>query len=246
MSISTEYLKIKDIEIPISIKSYKNSKSIKIYFKGNQLTVTKPTRLSMKKLMETLKENEEDIYKKYKKISSSEISTIKQWRTGEEIYYKGDNFLINRKYTDKLRISINIEENERQLIIFVPQNADEQAIKINVDKAIKQIFKRNTGMLIANRLPYWSKITGFEYSQVKIRDATTRYGSCMPSKKSLYFSSRLIMLPEYVVDAIIVHELCHMRYKNHNREFYDLVSRYITNYKDIDKWLKMNGKNIMF
>lgn len=241
-----QYIKIKDIEIPISIKSYKNSKSIKIYFKGNQLTVTKPTRLSMKKLMETLKENEEDIYKKYKKISSSEISTIKQWRTGEEIYYKGDNFSINRKYTDKLRISINIEENERQLIISVPQNVDEQAIKINVDKAIKQIFKRNTEILIANRLPYWSEITGFEYSQVKIRDATTRYGSCMPSKKNLYFSSRLIMLPEYVVDAIIVHELCHMRYKNHNREFYDLVSRYITNYKDIDKWLKMNGKNIMF
>ena len=62
MPISTKYLKIKDIEIPISIKSYKNSKSIKIYFKGNVLTVTKPTRLSMKKLMETLKENEEDIY----------------------------------------------------------------------------------------------------------------------------------------------------------------------------------------
>lgn len=246
MSISTEYLKIKDIEIPISIKNYKNSKSIKIYFKGNQLTVTKPTRLSMKKLMETLKENEEDIYKKYKKISSSEISTIKQWRTGEEIYYKGDNFSINRKYTDKLRISINIEENERQLIIFVPQNADEQAIKINVDKAIKQIFKRNTEMLIANRLPYWSKITGFEYNQVKIRDATTRYGSCMPSKKNLYFSSRLIMLPENVVDAIIVHELCHMKHKNHNKEFYDLVSQYIPNYKEIDKWLKINGKKIMF
>lgn len=241
-----EYIKIKDIEIPISIKSYKNSKSIKIYFKGNVLTITKPTRLSMKKLIETLKENEEDIYKKYKKISSSEISSIKQWQTGEEIYYKGNNFSINRKYTDKLRISINIEENERQLIISVPQNIDEQAIKINVDKAIKQIFKKNTEILIAKRLPYWSKITEFEYNEVKVRDATTRYGSCMPSKKNLYFSSRLIMLPEHVIDAIIVHELCHMKYKNHNKEFYELVSQYIPNYKEIDKWLKINGKKIMF
>ena len=241
-----QYIKIKDIEIPISIKNYKNSKSIKIYFKGNTLTVTKPTRISMKKLIETLKENEEDIYKKYKKISSSEISSIKQWQTGEEIYYKGDNFSIIRKYTDKLRISLNIDENQKQIIITVPQNVEEQMIKINVDKAIKQIFKRNTEILIANRLPYWSEITGFEYSQVKIRDATTRYGSCMPSKKNLYFSSRLIMLPEHVIDAIIVHELCHMKYKNHNKEFYELVSQYIPNYKEIDKWLKINGKKIMF
>ena len=68
----------------------------------------------------------------------------------------------------------------------------------------------------------------------------------MPSKKNVYFSSRLIMLPEDKVDAIIVHELCHMKYKNHNKQFYDLVEKYISNYKEIDKWLNKNGKNIMF
>ena len=46
-----KYLKIKDLEIPIDIKSYKNSKSIKIYFKGNTLQITKPKRLSMKTLI---------------------------------------------------------------------------------------------------------------------------------------------------------------------------------------------------
>jgi len=54
------------------------------------------------------------------------------------------------------------------------------------------------------------------------------------------------MLPKDKVDAIIVHELCHMKHKNHNKEFYGLVSKYIPNYKEIDKWLKVNGKNIMF
>ena len=93
---------------------------------------------------------------------------------------------------------------------------------------------------------YWSKITQIDYNEVKVRDAITRYGSCMPTKKNLYFSSRLIMLPENIIDAIIVHELCHMRYKNHNKEFYDLVAKYIPNYKEIDRWLKKNGKIIMF
>ena len=115
-----------------------------------------------------------------------------------------------------------------------------------MDKLIKKIFKSNTEVLIAEKLPYWSKITQIDYNEVKVRDATTRYGSCMPNKKNLYFSSRLIMLPEDKVDAIFVHELCHMKHKNHNKEFYDLVERYIPNYKEIDKWLKVNGQMIMF
>ena len=197
-------------------------------------------------MLETLKLNEEDIYNKYKKITASEISSIKQWTTGEKIYYKGEEFSIIQEKTFKAKISINIKETQKELIITVPENISQEDLKINIDKGIKQLFKKNTEILIASKLPYWSKMTGFEYNQVKIRDATTRYGSCMPTKKNLYFSSRLIMLPEKVVDAIIVHELCHMKYKNHNKDFYDLVATYIPNYKEIDKWLKVNGKMIMF
>ena len=49
-----KYIKIKDIEIPINIKNYKNSKSIKMYFKANVLNITKPTGLSNKRMMEIL------------------------------------------------------------------------------------------------------------------------------------------------------------------------------------------------
>ena len=110
----------------------------------------------------------------------------------------------------------------------------------------EKILKNNTEILIAKRLPYWAEITGLKYKEVKIRDAITRYGSCMPNKRNLYFSSRLIMLPMDKVDAIIVHELCHIKYKYHNNDFYNLAEKYISNYIEIDKWLKKNGDNILF
>lgn len=241
-----QYLKIKDLKIPIDIKSYKNSKSVKLYFKGNTLHVTKPKRLSMSSLLQIIEQSENELYEKYKKILASEISTIKQWETGEKIYYKGDELTIIRQVSNTSKISISLKLDEKQVVISLPQNISQEETKIYVDKLIKQLLKNHTEILIAEKLPYWSKITGIDYNQVKIRDATTRYGSCMPSKKNLYFSSRLVMLPEDKVDAIIVHELCHMKHKNHNKDFYDLVARYIPNYKEIDKWLKINGKMIMF
>ena len=246
MAKVVQYLKIKDLEIPIEIKSYKNSKSVKIYFKGNSLNITKPKRLSMSALMKILKEDEDNLYNKYKQILESEISTVKQWKTGEKIYYKGEEYEIIRESGKTNRIGVELKIEQKQIEITVPENVEQDTIKIYVDKAIKNLLKNNTEALIAQKLPQWSKITGFDYNQVKIRDATTRYGSCMPSKKNLYFSSRLIMLPDDKVDAIIVHELCHLKYKYHDKQFYDLVATYIPNYKEIDKWLKQYGKIIMF
>ena len=242
----TGLIKVKDLEIPIQIKSYKTSKSVKIYFKGNQLTITKPKRLSSKTLMNIIKENEAQLYKKYKKILGAEINTIKQWKTGEKIHYQGEEFTIIRENNTKKLINIEIEKEENQIIIKAPEDVEQQILKKSIDNAIKKIFKRNTEILISDKLPYWSKITKIEYNQVKVRDATTRYGSCMPSKKNLYFSSRLIMLPEEQVDAVIIHELCHIKFKNHDKNFYNLVSEFIPNYKELDKWLKKNGNIIMF
>ena len=241
-----EILKIKELEIPTEIKNYKTSKSIKIYFKGNVLNITKPTRLSKKRLLQILRNQEDDIYNKYKKILDSEIDSIKQWKTGEKIYYQGEEFSIVRNIIDSKQISILLQPDNKLLLIEVPKDLEQNIIKQTVDKAIKKLFKNNTEVLIAKKLPYWSKITGLKYNEFKIRDATTRYGSCMPSKKNVYFSSRLIMLPEDKVDAIIVHELCHMKFKYHNKDFYNLVQTYIPNYKEIDGWLKQNGKIIMF
>ena len=156
-----EILKIKELEIPTEIKNYKTSKSIRIYFKGNVLNITKPTRLSKKRLLQILKDQEDDIYNKYKKILDSEIDSIKQWKTGEKIYYQGEEFSIVRNTTDLKQISIALQPDNKILLIKVPQDLEQNIIKQTVDKAIKKLFKNNTEVLIAKKLPYWSKITGF-------------------------------------------------------------------------------------
>ena len=115
-----EILKIKDLEIPTEIKNYKTAKSIRIYFKGNVLNITKPTRLSKKRLLQILKDQENDIYNKYKKILDSEIDSIKQWKTGEKIYYQGEKFSIIRNITDSKQISIALQPDNKILLIKVP------------------------------------------------------------------------------------------------------------------------------
>ncbi len=237
-------LKIKDLEIPICIKNYKTSKSVKIYFKDDVLTITKSPYMPKSYVDFILMNNEDKIYENYKKILEQKKQKANRWETGQNIIYKGQEYTIKKIYKEQDYVRVRLEEQEKIFKIILPLQIQKDEEIIYIKKAIKKLFKENTEAILLVKVPYWSKKMNIEYSSVKVRDAKTRYGSCVPKTKDLHFSSRLIMLKEEAIDAIIVHELSHIVYPNHSKEFYKLIEKYIPNYKQIDKYLKENSKNI--
>ncbi len=91
--------------------------------------------------------------------------------------------------------------------------------------------------LIPQRVEYYSAVMNLYPTGVRITRAKKRFGSCS-SKNSLCFSCFLMQYPLEAVDYVIVHELTHIRYCNHSREFYDLIARYMPDYKQREKFLK--------
>lgn len=238
-------VKIKNLEIPFCIKNYKTSKSIKLYFKENILTVTKSPYISKKEVEKLIKKNEEKIYEEYKKILELKRLKEEQWKIGQIILYQGEKYIIDIEYNEKNIIKIVIDEQNKIFKIIISKEIKKEEEKnYLIKKAVRKLFKLNTEAILQEKLPYWSKITNIKYNSVNVRDAKTKYGSCIPSKKALRFTSRLVMLEEEAIDAVIVHELCHIVHPNHSKEFYNLVERYIPNYKQIDKYLKKNSKLI--
>ena len=65
---------------------------------------------------------------------------------------------------------------------------------------------------------------------VKITAARTRYGSCS-GKNSLCFSCFLADFPPQAVEAVVVHELCHIKEKNHGPRFYALLEGFLPDYR---------------
>lgn len=239
--MATIYIQIKDKQIPIKIRNYRASCNVKMYFKDNILNISKPTRLSERKIDRIIQDNEEEIYKQYIEILSNTSNGIKRWNMGDKILYEGEEYTIIRSESITNTIRINIDREKKHFYISAPDTLSETELKENVDRGIKNLFRNNTKVMLESRLPYWSNITKITYNSVKVRDATTRFGSCVPSKKALNFNARLIMLPQEKVDAVIVHELCHIIHNNHSKDFYDLVKKYIPNYDEIDIWLKKNS-----
>jgi len=239
MSNSRKYVKIKDKEIPVIIRNYKSYNKIKMFFKQDVLNISKPRWYSINKI---IKEYGDELYNKYIEITAIENGNIKYFKTGEQILYKGELYKIVRNEGNLLRVDIQIDEINKILNITIPmQITDENEIRENIVKCIKKLFKNNTTVEIKYKLEFWCKKMNLEYSSFKINDTTSKYGSCMPKSKRLFFSLRLVMLPDEIIDLIVVHELAHLVHPNHSKEFYNLIKEYITDYEKKDKWLKENS-----
>ncbi|MBE6788331.1 MAG: M48 family metallopeptidase [Ruminococcaceae bacterium] len=104
------------------------------------------------------------------------------------------------------------------------------------DRQIKEL-KNAAKEYIPKKVLEFSEIMDLKPSDVKITSARTRFGSCSP-KNSLCFSYRLMLYPKEAVDYVIVHELAHIKHKNHGKRFYALIEKYLPDYRERNKLLK--------
>ena len=82
-------------------------------------------------------------------------------------------------------------------------------------------------------------------SAVKLSDTYTRWGSCS-TKGNINLSTRLVLAPEPVLDAVIIHELAHLIEHNHGPRFWELVAGALPNYREFDEWLAREGPGLRF
>jgi len=104
-------------------------------------------------------------------------------------------------------------------------------------EAETQALKTKARALLPEKVSFWSRKMGVTPTGLKITTARKRYGSCS-GKNSLCFSCFLMRYPEAAIDLVVVHELCHIKVKNHSRDFYALLEQYLPDYKERKKLLK--------
>lgn len=107
-------------------------------------------------------------------------------------------------------------------------------------KSTPKISKNKVYKIISQRVKYYSSISNLKYNKINITNAKKRWGSCN-AKNNLNFPLRLASASEKIIDYVVVHELCHIKEKNHSKKFWNKVQRLMPDYKKHRKWLKDKG-----
>jgi predicted metal-dependent hydrolase len=111
-------------------------------------------------------------------------------------------------------------------------------LKTFLEKALQHEAKR----LLPERLQTLAKQHAFIYSGVRISKSKTRWGSCN-SKRKINLSFLLLLLPDELIDYVLLHELCHTRVMNHSSLFWKLMDE-VTGNKALALDKKLNQYNI--
>ncbi len=104
-------------------------------------------------------------------------------------------------------------------------------------KFLSAVLKNFAKEYLPERTAVLAEKFGFNYKQIKITSAKTRWGSC-GKDNGICYSYRLICADKNTVDYVILHELAHTKEKNHGVGFYALLKKVCPNYKTYEKALK--------
>ena len=134
-----------------------------------------------------------------------------------------------------IRKTIARLEREREL---QKEQPDERLTQEELNDLVRKARE-----VIPKRVEYYAQLIGVTYGRITIRHQKTRWGSCS-AKGNLNFNCLLMLAPPEVLDAIVVHELCHRREMNHSERFYREVHRIYPDYDKWNRWLKDHGQQL--
>lgn len=172
------------------------------------------------------------------KTRNNLLEKIKVFDFWEKFFYLWNEYVLLSDLTS--------EKMKFDWINFYLSNKHKNKIK----EKLLEFYKMESILYIKTKVLEIASVNNLNYNSVKITSAKTRWGSCT-SKKNLNFSFRLIMAPKSSIDYVIVHELAHLLEMNHSPKFRHNVSTFfdrldLWNYKDHQKWLKINWNKLMY
>ncbi len=216
--------------IPFSIK-YSDRKTMAIsVYPDRRVEVTSPLKAPIDKVIAKVEKRASWILKKISMYSRRHIFLRKhEWVSGESIYYLG------RQYRLKVvQGNPEIKLAGKFLIVSVKDKRKPKLIKELVESWYRRqakikytdVLKKNEPILIKEKI---------KMNQLMIRKFEKRWGSCS-DKGNIILNIDLVKTPVDCINYVVVHELCHLKHLNHNRNFYRTLERHIP------EWRKTKAK----
>lgn len=200
-----------------------------------EVTVIAPVGTSTDDVIEKVKSRAGWIVsKQYESKFISDTKIKREAVSGESYMYLGRNYSLDIRVDENIdNISVKLFQGKFVVNTYIK---DEDLIK----KAMENWYREKTLAKVKERVSYYSSYFNNEVTTVKVKEQKKRWASCT-SKNELLFNWRCVMAPVFVLDYIVVHEMCHMEYKNHSKDFWNRVYAVMPDYEVRKSWLKNNG-----
>lgn len=233
--------------LPVPVKIIVESRnSSRVALGKNEIIVRLPKHISVADKEKTLKQflvwaKQQIIEKKYYQLQQNTIDHYQNKVIN--IWNKAFKIEIEFITTGKNRLSYRGNEI---LKIYLLQHQTEEKQKAEIQRFLLRFTEKYFLPELQKRTLYWNDFYFKEkIEKIDVKHTISRWGSCSSSRK-ISFATKLLLLPQTIIDYVIVHELAHLKEMNHSPRFWKHVENAMPEYKKQRKWLQQQGSKIDF
>ena len=217
----------------IEIIFSKKRKTVSIQVNPHGIKVRSSYWLTKYEIKQFLLKNELWIKQKVNE-QKSKVKTKLDLIDNQEILLGGKRFIL--KVTSDIIPKPKIENNH----LYLSNHPDIVKSFGTPRKQIQIIVKEYAYNLLLEKTKSFSLIMSVNPISIKIKDYRSRWGSCS-FKGDISYNWKIIFAPIEVIEYLIIHELSHLIFFNHSKEFWLKVEEFQPNFKNYRKWLKNNS-----
>ncbi len=217
---------------PIVFKIHPRSTRISIRLAQEGIKVTIPSEAFYSKALTFIEEHRAKLLDHRKKNSSGNHYLI-----DESHPLKTHTFTVQVVATDRQQVFFHLAD--KTLTVEYPRQRDvnSPAVQKAIHNGIVYFLRQDAKKVLPQKTSEWAFKSGLKYKSIKIQVSTTRWGSCS-SVNNINLSLFLLLLPEHLIDYVIVHELCHTVEHNHSERFWSKVEQILPDHKALRNELK--------
>ncbi|MDV0442601.1 SprT family zinc-dependent metalloprotease [Methanorbis furvi] len=202
--------------------------------------VRMPQHVPPEKVRKLVEEKAEWISTQVKKYRSR-VEIVRNYMDGEILPFFGAEYPVVRK-TGAVSKAEFLDDC---FVITIPDSFDADAARDVSKDMVVLLFRRMGFSPLEEIIAHYAPLAGVEPPKLRIRLQERKWGCCTP-KNGIIVNARVLLAPKIVAEYIVVHELAHLRYRHHQKSFWDEVERLMPNYREAEKILKTDGWRFVF
>lgn len=113
-----------------------------------------------------------------------------------------------------------------------------EKVNFTSEEDLEKIYRRELKKVLDEIFPRYEALTGLYANSYEIRKMKVRWGTCYPKRGDIKINLYLAERPYEQIEAVVLHELIHLKYFNHDEKFLKECKKYMENYEEIERELK--------
>ncbi len=222
-------------QVEVKRRAFRKRLGVSVHPNG-RIQVSSNKSLAQKQIIKFLESNRTWIEKSLKEAEAiQEKYPPKLFSSGETYPYLGGDY--------QLQIQASKQTNLRftgGAILFespVPEPQWTTELRQAYFQAFKKSYRQVAEQIMSQRIEFYAHQMQLMPKAVKFRGQKTIWGSCSP-ENNISLNYKLIVAPIQVVDYVLIHELAHIRHKDHSKRFWALVEQHTPYRRYSRDWLR--------